>query len=146
MAGCCHGRESEKFGIYMEFAGAKVLPVQLYESLFLAGLCVWFTYRALKRKPYNLPLYMICYGVWRFLIEYLRGDARGGTFISFLSPSQLTAIFMVAGGLILWLIERRVSVKTAREMVEKAITDVPETSDGAVSGETTGDTVKKDEE
>lgn len=107
MAGCCHGSVSESCGIYMEFAGAKVLPVQLYEAVFLAALCALFTVRALKRKSYNLPMYMVLYGVWRFFIEYLRGDVRGGTIVSFLSPSQLTAVFMVAGGALLWYIEGR---------------------------------------
>ena len=44
------------------------------------------------------------YAVWRFFIEYLRADDRGATVVSFLSPSQLTAVllFAVGAGLYLW--------------------------------------------
>ncbi len=113
MAGCCHGIASDACGIYMAYAGEKVLPVQLYESIFLAGLTVWFILRALKRKSYNFPFYMISYGVWRFFIEYLRGDDRGETLISFLSPSQLTALVLIAGGFAFWFIEEKLTAKAA---------------------------------
>ena len=33
--------------------------------------------------------------MWLFIIEYFRTDDRGATFVSFLTPSQLTAIVMV---------------------------------------------------
>ena len=40
----------------------------------------------------------MAYGVWRFFIEYLRDDYRGTTLVSALTPSQLTAVIMVASG------------------------------------------------
>jgi phosphatidylglycerol:prolipoprotein diacylglycerol transferase len=92
MAGCCHGIASQTCGIYMAYAGEKVLPVQFFESIFLAELTVWFIVRLLKFNnngymvrwtSYNFPFYMIAYGIWRFFIEYLRGDDRGETFVSF---------------------------------------------------------------
>lgn len=102
MAGCCHGAVTDKwYGIYMVALDKKVVPVQLFESIFLMALFIFFVYRVIKRKNYNLPLYMIIYGVWRFFIEYLRNDYRGTTFVSTLTPSQLTAIFMVVGGIAL---------------------------------------------
>lgn len=108
MAGCCHGIHTDSvFGIYMDFAGARVLPVQLYESLFLYALFAFLTYRLLKGKKYCLPLYMMTYGVWRFFIEYLRGDDRGQTLVSFLSPSQLTAVLLTAAGAVVLYFEMR---------------------------------------
>ena len=102
MAGCCHGAVTDKwFGIYMVALEKKVVPIQLFESLFLLALFFFFVYRVIKGKTYNLPLYMIVYGIWRFFIEYLRTDYRGTTFVSSLTPSQLTAVFMVIGGIAL---------------------------------------------
>ena len=112
-AGCCHGSVTDKwYGIYMVALGSKVVPIQLFESLFLMGLFAFFVYRVIKGKNYNLPLYMIIYGVWRFFIEYLRTDYRGTTFVSTLTPSQLTAVFMIVGGVALafffsFLLKRR---------------------------------------
>lgn len=100
MAGCCHGIATDSvFGVHMwAYTDEKVLPVQLYESIFLFCLFAVLLRRALRHAKCNLQIYMIAYGVWRFAIEYLRGDDRGGTFISFLSPSQLTALVLIIGG------------------------------------------------
>jgi hypothetical protein len=35
------------------------------------------------------------------MIEFLRGDDRGETFVSFLSPSQLTAVILFIVGIVL---------------------------------------------
>lgn len=107
-AGCCHGiAVPPPLGVYMEFAGETVLPVQLYESLFLFGLAAFMMWRYIRGRQYGMPIYMVGYGVWRFFIEYLRGDERGATFVSFLSPSQLTALVLVVGGTALWIFECR---------------------------------------
>jgi prolipoprotein diacylglyceryltransferase len=62
-------------------------------------------WRFISRRPYNMPIYMVGYGIWRFLIEYLRGDERGAGLVSFLSPSQLTAVLLIIGGAVLFGIE-----------------------------------------
>ncbi len=105
-AGCCHGIAAEApLGVYMEFAGETVLPVQLYEAVFLYGLAAFMIWRFITRRPYNMPIYMAGYGIWRFFIEYLRGDERGASLIKFLSPSQLTAVLLIIGGAVLFGIE-----------------------------------------
>lgn len=124
-AGCCYGKETDAwYGIHMQNIGKKVVPIQLYESLILFALFAWFLFRVLKGKTYNLPLYMGVYGVWRFLIEYARDDYRGYTFVDFLSPSQLTALVMIAGAVALFLVERHAvkkqSEKTQAEQTEQA--------------------------
>ena len=118
MVGCCHGSETDAwYGIYMSAIGKKVVPIQLYEAIFLFALFAWFMYRVLKRKTYNLPLYMSVYGAWRFVVEYARDDYRGYTFISFLTPSQLTAIAMIIGAAVLFWLQRR-GVKKADSVVD----------------------------
>ena len=111
MAGCCYGAETDAwYGIHMQNIDKKVVPIQLFEALILFALFGLFLYRVLKGRTYNLPLYMAVYGIWRFLIEYARDDYRGYTFISFLTPSQLTAIAMIIGAAILFAV-MKISVK-----------------------------------
>lgn len=107
MAGCCHGAETDAwYGIYMPALGAKVVPLQLYEAIFLFALFAFFAYRLLKGKTGNLPLYMALYGVWRFVIEFFRNDDRGSTLVDFLSPSQLIALLMIVGAVVLFFGQR----------------------------------------
>ncbi len=104
-AGCCHGRVTDAwYGIYHVYLQQKVIPVQLFEAIFLLALCAFLTWRFFKGKKGNLALYLMLYAVWRFFIEYLRADDRGATIVSFLSPSQFTAIvlFAVGAGLFVW--------------------------------------------
>ncbi len=102
MAGCCHGaRTNAWYGIVMKDLGYKVVPVQLFEAIFLFGLGALTLILFLKKKPYLLSIYMIAYGLWRFVAEYLRADDRGATVVDFLSPSQLISVLLIAGGLVL---------------------------------------------
>lgn len=105
-AGCCYGHETDSFlGIYMPSVEAKVLPVQLYECIFLFALAAVLIVLEFRKKDYfyGLPVYMVSYGLWRFFAEYLRADERGSTIVSFLSPSQLTAVLMFIGGIVLFI-------------------------------------------
>ena len=119
MVGCCHGAVTDQwYGIHMVSEGARVVPIQLYEAIVLFGICVLCVYRLWTGKRDNLQLYMIVYGVWRFLIEYARDDYRGTTFISFLTPSQLTAVLMIVGGIALWILRRVRFAETTDDCVE----------------------------
>ncbi len=98
--GCCYGRVSE-YGLTMLVHGVweKRVPIQLYESLFLFVLCGVLVLLILRGKgSFNPSIYLIAYGVWRFIIEFLRDDERGSSGLSFLTPSQLTAILLVLVG------------------------------------------------
>ena len=78
----------------------KRLPTQLFEAIFLALLFVALVYMLVGKKSLYTPsVYLIGYGVWRFVIEYVRDDGeRGSSGISWLTPSQLTAIVLVLVG------------------------------------------------
>lgn len=111
-AGCCHGAETDAwYGIFMhteKYGYAKVVPVQLFEALFLfalsaAAFYMFFRLQGEKRLPL-LPIYAIVYGIWRFFIEFIRGDFRGETIVSFLSPSQLVGLIMIIAGIIYFLV------------------------------------------
>lgn len=113
-AGCCHGAVTDKwYGVDMHTREGvqKVVPVQLFEAIFLfalAGVLLWLFFKKFGKENKGrfplLPIYCIGYGVWRFFIEYARADERGQTLVSFLSPSQLIAVLMViAGGIYLFI-------------------------------------------
>ena len=98
-AGCCHGAVTNAwYGIYHVRMQVKVIPVQLYEAIFLLALSAALTLRFLRGKRKGLAVYMVAYAIWRFLAEYLRADDRGSTVVSFLSPSQLTSVLLLLVG------------------------------------------------
>lgn len=97
-AGCCYGMEAD-WGIYFETAGAKVVPTQLFECIFLfvlSGVMALLYFRF--KFNCNFGVYCISYGVWRFIIEFFRDDHRG-EFVAGLTPSQFWCILMVAIGI-----------------------------------------------
>ena len=76
------------------------MPTQLFESLFLFALAAVLVFLIIKFKNRNaLSIYLVAYGVWRFIIEFVRADSeRGSSGIPGLYPSQVTAIILVAVG------------------------------------------------
>ena len=97
-AGCCYGKVTDSFlGIRFPGMSQKVYPTQLFEALFLVLLFAAMMVLLFRFKNYKiqLPLYGMGYAVFRFLIEYVRGDDRGA-FIPGLSPSQAQVILLFA--------------------------------------------------
>lgn len=120
MAGCCHGKATDAwYGIWMN--GGKYVPIQLFEAIFLFCMLAVAITLVIQKKTCNLPLYMMGYGAWRFFIEYFRGDYRGSTFVSFLTPSQLTAVILIIGGVGLLLFERYYEKRHAEQIREDAL-------------------------
>ncbi len=99
-AGCCYGAETDAwYGLYMPAVGAKVIPTQLFECIFLVLLSVIMIILYYKFNfKHNFSVYLISYGVWRFLIEFLRDDHRG-EFVAGLTPSQFWSLVMVVLGI-----------------------------------------------
>ena len=105
LAGCCYGRPTTMpWGVTFtnphslvapELLGVPLHPTQLYESA--ANLLLFFLLAKLYNKPHKdgmiLLLYIACYSFLRFIIEFFRGDFRGG-FVLGLSPSQCIAILI----------------------------------------------------
>jgi len=107
-AGCCYGRPTDSiFGIYFP-AGTNayidgirvpVHPTQLYEAFFLFAFFFALIFIP-KVKDYKFSVYLIGYGIFRFILEtFFRGDKRGLLFG--LPPSQILSFFMVIVGLVL---------------------------------------------
>ncbi len=106
-AGCCHGHvTTEWYGIWNAEVGAKTVPIQLYEAIFLfvlSGVMVLLLFKFHMKD--NMAIYLVSYGIWRFVIEYFRDDYRGN-FIPGISPSQFWCIIMILGGIAIFFIYR----------------------------------------
>ena len=108
--GCCYGKTVEPhtfLSIYYPINDARtiwewVLPTQLYEAafLFLFAGGLWFI------KKNRSAWYLIGYNVFRFFLEYLRGDDRGASPFGFLSPSQFLSIVMLLMGIALLIFRK----------------------------------------
>ncbi len=100
MAGCCHGTLLSKTeyvfgGIWMKGNGVwgYYIPTQLYEAIFLFILFAVLSILYFKNVNVNLPIYLVSYAIWRFIIEFFRGDERGGA--GAISPSQWQSIIFI---------------------------------------------------
>lgn len=105
-AGCCYGKPYDGiFSVKFPNVTERVHPTQLYEAIFLLllfGVMSLLLLKKVKVYKYNLEIYLVAYGVARFVIEFFRGDDRGSVGIS-LSPSQMTSILLVIAGAVLLL-------------------------------------------
>lgn len=116
-AGCCFGARTDgPFGISFP-AGSEaaklypgglngtslpVYPTQLFEAGFELVLAIVLFVFYKKLKKHNVEIYLIAYGIFRFLMEFLRGDDRGATKIWF-TPSQLICVLMLIAATLLIL-------------------------------------------
>ena len=101
------------------------LPTQLYEAIFLFIIFGIMSLLVLKKDfKYNMPVYLIAYGIWRFFLEFIRDDDRG-SFIGNISPSQFWSIVMLAIGVaLIFLINyiyknKKVEPAVEEEKIEK---------------------------
>lgn len=102
LAGCCYGDHCD-LPIAISFKGVNRHPVQLYESISLVIL--FFLLRSLlkaKKKREALITYLGGYGLIRFTLEFLRGDAIRGSYMH-LSTSQWVSIILVITAAIFYL-------------------------------------------
>lgn len=103
-AGCCYGKATDgAFGVTFHPASPApshpVHPTQLYEAIFLFVLFGVCTFLALKlRFKYNLSVYFVAYGIFRFCIEYVRDDDRG-QLVGGISPSQFWSLGLILVGI-----------------------------------------------
>jgi phosphatidylglycerol:prolipoprotein diacylglycerol transferase len=96
--GCCYGQPTTlPWGV--DFLGDGLRhPTQIYESLFhlaMAGVLIALMRRDLLRT-HRLQLYLIAYGVYRFLSEYIRPEPIGPLGFTFYQWVSLFLIAMMA--------------------------------------------------
>jgi phosphatidylglycerol:prolipoprotein diacylglycerol transferase len=113
LAGCCYGRPTDvPWGIVFTDPaaaanvgtplGIPLHPTQLYDAG--AELLILVFLLATERKGHPFPgrtfwLYMLLYGVSRFVVEFFRGDERG--MLMGLSTSQVVSLVVVPLSLVM---------------------------------------------
>ena len=110
-AGCCYGVPTKScLGVIFPYGLSKneydtaVFPTQLFEAIFLFVLFILLT-RVERFKRFQIEVYLITYGVFRFLLEFIRGDDRGVLLPIFVTqynvyptPSQFMSLILVGVG------------------------------------------------
>ena len=109
---CCYGIQLNDSAFCSHFWDNR-LPVQLFESafnfiLFAVLLIVFLREKKDERRGRMVYFYLFPYAVFRFIIEFFRGDAVRGGFGA-LSFSQVVSILIVVW-LIVFLILKKVGV------------------------------------
>ncbi len=114
-AGCCYGKPTDSWlGVQFPRLRHPVHPTQLYEAAFLFllfGVCMLLFLK--WRFRHTMSVYLCAYGVFRFLLEFLRDDHRGSLLGNTLSPSQIWSIGMVVIGIALIIVFERFFPRTA---------------------------------
>ena len=143
LGGCCYGPQTDSFlgitfpagsltaGEITSIYGANVpvLPTMLFESVFLFIL-FFVLFFAVKKN--QTAIYLISYGVFRFAIEFIRGDSRGASPIPWLSPSQLLSIIMVISGICLFIWGNKLTNWLERKYNSNEVT-TPDNSDTIIN-------------
>ncbi len=117
-AGCCGGIKTDSW-LGIQFPGDlyKVYPTQLFEAIFLLvlfGIIFYLVYK--KNFKYTFVIYLASYGVWRFLLEFIRGDDRG-QFIGNISPSQFWSLLMVILSIPMFFLLKYLNNLRAKELI-----------------------------
>ena len=111
LGGCCYGMQVDTFLsvsfpagspaalAHPDITGASlpVLPTQLFEAAFEFALFAVMFIGHKKLKKWNFEIYAFTDGIFRFALEFLRGDDRGATGLLF-TPSQIMSVILILGG------------------------------------------------
>ncbi|MCF7908692.1 MAG: prolipoprotein diacylglyceryl transferase [Candidatus Omnitrophica bacterium] len=101
--GCCYGKPTKLWcGISFPkespagLSGLKVIPIQLVSVVSLVIIFL-ILLRIAKKKRFSGEIFLsygFIYGIFRFVVEFFRGDPRGE--IIFLSTSQLISLLVIS--------------------------------------------------
>ncbi len=114
-AGCCYGKETDlpwavtftdPRCLAVEVLNRPVHPTQLYSFLFLmvlAGFLFWLQPRV-RFPGQAAALYLLLYGLFRFVVEFFRGDPRGAFSLQgiTLATSQWISLGAVLAGILIY--------------------------------------------
>ena len=124
LAGCCYGMETSGWCSITftnsQFApnGVPLVPTQIFSSVFDFAhfILLYVISRKSKAPGMTSALYLMIYGVGRFIIEFFRGDLIRGS-VGALSTSQFISIFIVLFGAVLLWKKLRDSKKSSEQDV-----------------------------
>lgn len=107
--GCCYGREYHGlFAVQFPYNPLSpelhlvprfpVQPLEAFINFILFIILFSYTRKKVPLHGFTLGLYLICYSVVRFALEFLRGDAIRG-FVLGLSTSQWISLLLLPAGI-----------------------------------------------
>jgi len=99
-----------------------VYPTQLFSTAGLILICVLLLLIRRKWHPFDgfmLPIYFVFYGVFRFIVEFYRGD-HNPTHFGTLSDQQILCIVFVVFGFALFFAMKHYLAKPAAEKARSA--------------------------
>ena len=95
-----------------------VLPTQLFEAVFELIVFAALVIISRKTKKYNTAIWSVSYSVFRFTLEFFRGDDRGSTAFS-VSPAQLLSVLLFVFGVLLILLRSGVALRSLAERLDE---------------------------
>ncbi len=121
--GCCYGTETTLPWGWRFGDGLMRHPTQVYESLFhlWMALILLLMLRTGVLRNQHLKLYLISYGVYRFLTEYIRPEPRLALGLTFY---QWMSVAMIVGLSVQWWIDSR-SFRAATVRERSATAAIP---------------------
>jgi len=106
--GCCYGKPTlSHLGVGFPGSSIKVWPTQIFSSigLLLIFMVLLFIQKRRAFKGQVISLYIILYGLFRFLIEFLRGDLA--PVLYGLTTAQLVSMAMIIVGVLFYTLGSR---------------------------------------
>lgn len=94
MAGCCYGKKLRATVLLFGIFELHRIPVQLIEAIYEFLLCAVILVTERHKEIDGLKIYLITYSIFRFVIEFLRGDAVRGIFFG-VSTAQWISLFIL---------------------------------------------------
>lgn len=126
LAGCCYGMEYDgplsivfpENELIEGLSGVPRFPMQLVEAWYNLILFIVLFTLVKKRKLKNgrvFGLYLICYSVMRFILEFFRGDAIRGHFNALSTSQWISLILLPIGCYILFVKNNIFELQKERE-------------------------------
>lgn len=110
MSGCCYGLELKTPITFLGLIQFNRIPTQLIEAVFeMLLFIILIIWQRKGNKKDFLKIYMITYAIFRFFIEFFRGDDVRGFFFGF-STSQIISL-----GIMVWYIVLSMKKKYVRK-------------------------------
>lgn len=106
LAGCCYGRKLRETILLFGIFELDRVPVQIMESIYEFLLCAVILVLERHKEVGSLKIYLIAYSVFRFVIEFFRGDAVRGIFFG-VSTAQWISLFIIG-----YYLSKRVSFRS----------------------------------
>lgn len=111
LAGCCYGMEYDGIGSimfhnsYIAPNNIPLFPSQLVSSAFdfaMGIILIILYFKTNAKRGMTTSLYILLYGIGRFIIEFFRGDIERG-FVFGITTSQFISIFAILIGIALFI-------------------------------------------